>query len=168
MPDPDDPKPTLPETIARLRELHENATLGPWKLLANQGIVGADGDPVATAPGHPAAGFRRLADERIANACLMTETRNALPALLDAAEECERLREELEYHCSCKFTEDDEPGVVCGYHLERNERTARYEAALRARVEAMDSDDGMYGSSEYFAARDAAINQAREALGEKP
>ena len=65
-------------------------TPGPWKLLANQGVVGADWLPIATAPGHPAADFRRPPDERIANARLIAAAPDLYEALqkIDTIEGC--------------------------------------------------------------------------------
>jgi hypothetical protein len=86
------PDPTIPELVARLRELHEKATPGPWSTNHRGGDISARirGHEVQVAL---ACGQGAMWDERDdaaaimrANAELIAELRSALPAILDALE----------------------------------------------------------------------------------
>lgn len=84
--------PTIPELVARLRELHEKATPGPWSTNHRGGDISARirGHEVQVAL---ACGQGAMWDERDdaaaimrANAELIAELRSALPDILDALE----------------------------------------------------------------------------------
>ena len=100
----------------RLRELAEKATQGPLMVVKHYGLPG-DGDEFFIENGHQIIAQRL--DEQ--DACLIDAALNALPALLDAYDERERLREALEgYSCTCKGKCDatngapDDDLVFCG------------------------------------------------------
>src|SRR5690606_5367916 len=82
------PDPTIPELVARLRELHEKAHPLPW-------LYRGKSDSLHVAPPEPpfsyGAGFLRLTEYDDAEATdedidLILEAVNALPAILDALE----------------------------------------------------------------------------------
>jgi len=85
-----------PETIARLRELHSKATPGPWFCVNVAGnAVLAFQEPTYDAMsvlGGINDSDTLTDDECLLNGTMVAETRNALPALLDAAEENAKLR----------------------------------------------------------------------------
>ena len=76
-----------PETFAELRRLLDAATPRPWSTVSGAGNVWHfPGD----APPTVVAGHQRA--PRVPDAILIAAAVNALPALLDAAEECDALR----------------------------------------------------------------------------
>lgn len=82
-------------TLAQMRELHERATPGPWESSpCDDGlwIVHTGGDVICEID------INREADDGThkARADLIALLRNNLPALLDAAQERDRLREALD------------------------------------------------------------------------
>lgn len=78
--------PITPEQRAELRRLHEAATPGPWSKRGS-GVYFHNSWPYA-----PVVDDDRIGPE---NALLIAAARNALPALLDAADERDALRERL-------------------------------------------------------------------------
>lgn len=76
------PDPTIPELVARLRELNKYATRAPWK--ADSGY---NGGGISTAffhiPGHNGGATVEMIE---VDALLLLELRNNLPAILDALE----------------------------------------------------------------------------------
>lgn len=88
---------TPPNVIKRLRELERKTTGAPWKarILPGQSeVLGPCAKAVVMWPGFDRSEVPRK--QHNANACLIATVRNALPSLLDAAEENVRLREEVE------------------------------------------------------------------------
>lgn len=57
--------------------MSEKHTPEPWRWVDGKGIVGSDGWPIATVPGHEASLFRRLVGEREANARRIVSAVNA-------------------------------------------------------------------------------------------
>lgn len=87
-----------PATLARLRALDVAATPGPWRaeqedtqawIFGGRWHVACVYDRASDAEPEPA-----FDEECLANAALIAEVRTHLPALLDAAEERDRLKEE--------------------------------------------------------------------------
>jgi hypothetical protein len=101
-------EPLTPEHLARLRQLHEYATPGPWEqapwftntILPKRWVDGdaADIEPEQRGP------FTSIHAHKVADADLITEARNALPALLD---EIESLRETVAILSDDETTADD-------------------------------------------------------------
>ena len=89
---------------ATLRALEKAATPGPWRLLDDYGLEVRDDDGERV-PNDGALG--------IANWTLVVAVRNALPHLLDAADECERLREVVEAAKECHWSPPDGSDVEC-------------------------------------------------------
>lgn len=82
-----------PEDVARLRGLLARATPGPWRE-ADDGWIDADSDMVAYGSDNPrSVAINYGAD---ANAALIVAAVNALPELLDAADERDALRARVE------------------------------------------------------------------------
>lgn len=90
--------PLTPETLAELRRLHAAATPGPWGV--DDGIVVDDrGNAHKVDPATiPAVGIE-VDHVSGFDASLIVAARNALPALLDAAEERDRLLVERDRCC---------------------------------------------------------------------
>jgi hypothetical protein len=78
------PDPTIPELVARLRELH-NARRYPTETLATAIREDQSAQVYATSTG-PMRAVRPVAETTVDHADLIAETLNALPTLLDALE----------------------------------------------------------------------------------
>lgn len=91
---------TTPIDTAELRRLLDSATPGPWCVHPNgtSAWQGEDYDSSGVLPGHGMVlrGIASAATEReLADVDLAVALRNAAPALLDAADECDRMRAEV-------------------------------------------------------------------------
>lgn len=105
---------TSPETIARLRKLCEKATPGPWEWRGDNCLDGPPREYEILEAGDDGKGYGMHSpliahdfrpDKKDANKAIITESRNALPALLDDLEAmrkaCEMALRELQASGLC-------------------------------------------------------------------
>lgn len=103
-----------PDERAHLRALEKAATPGPWDWRDD------DNEPVYAVVSRLLDGrhldlarFRVWEENDDADARLTVAMRNALPQLLDAADECDRLREVVEAAQECHWSPPDGSDVGC-------------------------------------------------------